>query len=184
MFCVGIAAARMNLFRGSLYNLASATHGFLWHYSFQASQSNWVWAQLCTKPSILRASKCWDSDFWDAAHEITETIERLCSSCCLLVFKTSEKFLSSSRHTMTLKNHVSSCISLSAWIIYVEVCFHSFSACTVVCWFNFKLSLWNLRLLFKNNNLLDIVVRSWIQGKSFISFNKVLLYKAMRLGQS
>ena len=37
-------------------------------------------------------------------------------------------------------------------------------------------------LLFKTNNLLDIVVRSWNQGKSFISFNKALSYKAVLLG--
>ena len=42
MFCVGIAAAKMNCLKGSLYNFASATHGFLLHYTFQASQSNSV----------------------------------------------------------------------------------------------------------------------------------------------
>ena len=33
VFCVGIAAARMNLFKDSLYNFASATKGFLLHYN-------------------------------------------------------------------------------------------------------------------------------------------------------
>ena len=35
--------------------------------------------------------KCSDSDSWHAAHEITNTDERLCSNCCLLAFKISEK---------------------------------------------------------------------------------------------
>ena len=37
MFCVGIAAAEMNRFKGGLYNFASATQGFLRQHSFQLS---------------------------------------------------------------------------------------------------------------------------------------------------
>ena len=49
-------------------------------------------------------------------HEMTETIERPCSSCCLLAFKTLEKSPPLSRHTMTLKNHVSARCSMS-WLL-------------------------------------------------------------------
>ena len=59
--------------------------------------------QSCTKPSTRRDPKCSDSDSWHAAHQITDTVERLRSSCCLRAFnKISEKSLPLSSSTVTV----------------------------------------------------------------------------------
>ena len=59
----------------------------------------WFEEPLCTKPSY-----CWAPEFSDpgsghATHEMTETVARLQSSCCLLVSKTLEKSPQLSRHS-------------------------------------------------------------------------------------
>ena len=57
------------------------------------------------------------------AHEMTELVERLSSSCCLLTFKTSEKSLSSLRCTVVFKKpcFCLQFILMAAWIIYIKV---------------------------------------------------------------
>ena len=117
MFCVG-----MHRFNGSLHNSASVTHGFSDNTRFK-HPSRILFEELsCTKPATRRAPKCSDSDFWHAAHEITETVQRLRSICCLQAFKKSEQPLPSSRRKVILK--IMFCqlfILMAAWIIHVDV---------------------------------------------------------------
>ena len=81
MFSVGIAAAKMNCFKGSLYNFPSATHGFFRHYTFQAVQSTLVRRTVVHKTFDSSSSQMlrlwflgcspwnyWDS--WKAAHQL------------------------------------------------------------------------------------------------------------------
>ena len=85
------------------------------------------------KPSNY-APKFSDCDSWHAADEITETVGRLLSSCCLLPFKTSGKSLPSSRHTVILR-----CFCAPyACIIYLPSILMGWvmAACIIEFWFH------------------------------------------------
>ena len=132
MFCVGIAAARMHRFNGSLYNFASATHGFLRHYTFQASQWNLVRRTIVHKTFDSSSSQmlrlwflgCSPWDYWDS----WKAALQLLLASALLAFKTSKKSLSSSGRTMILKK---TCFC-QQFILSLDhlrrVWFHSYSA--------------------------------------------------------
>ena len=118
MFSVGIAAAGINHFKGSLYNFASITQWFLRQHTFQleTSQSNLVRRTIVHKTFYSSRSKmlrlwflaCSPWNYW--------ALERLHSSCCLRVFKISEKSLPLSSLTVILKNHFSALCSFS-WLL-------------------------------------------------------------------
>ena len=57
MSCVGIAAAWMNRFKGSLYNFASVTQRFLRQHTFQTSQSNSIRKTVVHKTFNSSSSK-------------------------------------------------------------------------------------------------------------------------------
>ena len=56
MFCAVLAAAEINLFKGSLYYFANVTQGFLWQHTLQTSQSNLIQGIVVHKAFKLMSS--------------------------------------------------------------------------------------------------------------------------------
>ena len=115
-FYHGMFRVGMHRFNGSLHNSAAnfrQCHSwFFRQHTFQTSQSNSVRRTVVHKASTRRDPKYSDCD----VHEITETVERLRSSCCLQAFKISQKSLPLSRRTVIFKKHVPARCSFS-WLL-------------------------------------------------------------------
>ena len=182
VFCVGIAAARMNLFKDSLYNFASATKGFLLHYNIPVE-----FGSKNHSAQNLRFFELWKVETLISGVQPMKLLRQLkgcapAAACeCLRHLKTCEKFVSSLRHTVILKNHVSASSSFS-WLLGSST-LRSYSIliphaqyCLSVCWSNFKFKFIKLEVYIKNWQPFRycwIILKS---SKSFIPFNKALSY--------
>ena len=164
MFCVGIAAAGMNCFKGSMYNFASVTQWFHLQDTFQRSQSNSDRRTLVHKTFSSLRSKMFK--LWFLACSPWNYLDSW-KAALLRAFKISENFLPSSKRTVIFKT-MHGCLDhpRHGGEIWFQ---NSYSAHSLFCQSVGLILNWIYKTRcsdLKTDNLLDIVGISWNQVRT------------------